>query len=748
MSLYKLKAKFTKTDLVYQATADPNTIRYNSLSNTVTGKNAGQILDLNGTLSSTAKGSGFATPQIVAITSAGNDGTANVKFKVEGTTDGSTAASPQTISAVNGGTAYTTTPLKTVTKITVMDQNTTGAVSAGIASLLESSSYSAAQAATYTIKATEIPTGIDPLKVEISFAEGTAVFDYGETFQATSREFMVDDDKISTLTSGSTQNGNLTLVGGSTISFSSPHHVTITGATDESAVWFQIKGATAASATDTEWVQGKDSAGAVVSTKAFKTVTSIKVVTADNGNTAGTSAGKLKAGVTDENKEYTVTVFASQESQIETTPHSGFISHSITQNGSVSSTYLNEISDQSIAIQDVKLPLTSSSSVSMQKNNSYTFQVSDFGYSDPDNRSLSKIKITNLEANGDLTLNGDSNHVSLNQVISVSDISGLKFTPATDAEGSGYGNFEFKVHNGLDYSSSSEKMKVHVGNSVTTTINYFKGKPGDNTTFKVNNGISNYQNYNIDGSLDPTLTLYKSYNYIFEMTGNGHPFYLKNKSATSGINDQFTDGVTREGTIASTGSTLKITVPSNAPSELWYQCSAHSGMLGKLEIKSPYQVIKNMPITIKDGSNQVYSGSYETNNSGIVDFVGVQNKTYDMSFSVSKLVAKSAINIEDVSEALDISAGTNTSPSQQQQVAADINSDGKINIEDVAEILDISSGTSTSSTAKGVFRDSTKTNPFDGLNQQGIQIQGGNSLTLDAYILGDVDGSYSTILGS
>ena len=58
----------------------------------------------------------------MAITSAGNDGTANVKFKVEGTTDGSTAAAPQTISAVNGGTAYTTAPLKTVTKITVMDQ--------------------------------------------------------------------------------------------------------------------------------------------------------------------------------------------------------------------------------------------------------------------------------------------------------------------------------------------------------------------------------------------------------------------------------------------------------------------------------------------------------------------------------------------------------------------------------------------------------------------------------------------------
>ena len=556
-TINEVKATFTASGLTFSSsgTADGQ-LRYDALSNTVTGKNAGQILDLNGTLSSTAKGSGFATPQIVAITSAGNDGTANVKFKVEGTTDGSTAASPQTISAVNGGTAYTTTPLKTVTKITVMDQNTTGAVSAGIASLLESSSYSAAQAATYTIKAVDIPvsTADAPLVLNLTNPGVTAVFDYGETFQATSREFMVDDDKISTLTSGSTQNGNLTLVGGSTISFSSPHHVTITGATDESAVWFQIKGATAASATDTEWVQGKDSAGAVVSTKAFKTVTSIKVVTADNGNTAGTSAGKLKAGVTDENKEYTVTVFAPQDSTDELNPHNVAIKHAIYQNDAVAQAYIGEIKDKSVSVQDVNAPVAADNTVQTSKNTTYTFKTADFGYSDADGDPMTKVQIvktgSKYEAAGDLEYNTAGTtwvdiSDSLNE-ISVENIGKLRFTPDTDAGGSGYGNFKFKVHDGLSYSANSATMKVNVGDSVQTTIKYFKQSGGAD------------------------------------------------------------------------------------------------------------QLIKSTTIIVKDeaGTNDLYTGAYKTNTSGVVDFTGVTDAYYNMSFSVANAVAKSAINIQDVADDL------------------------------------------------------------------------------------------------
>ena len=62
--------------------------------------------------------------------------------------------------------------------------------------------------------------------------------------------------------------------------------------------------------------------------------------------------------------------------------------------------------------------------------------------------------------------------------------------------------------------------------------------------------------------------------------------YLKSTSSTSGTNNEYTSGVTRSGSSNSgqNGDKLIIDVPSNAPSALWYQCSAHSGMLGKLNI--------------------------------------------------------------------------------------------------------------------------------------------------------------------
>ena len=150
MSLYKVKATFTTSSLSYHPTALQNTLKYDGLSNAVTGKNNNDILDLNGTLSGTAKGSGFSTPQIISITSSGNDKTANVTFKVDGTSDGSTPVT-QTIDAVNQGTAFTTTLFKTISKITVGGGNTTGSVSSGIGSILEESSHSAGQSVTYTV---------------------------------------------------------------------------------------------------------------------------------------------------------------------------------------------------------------------------------------------------------------------------------------------------------------------------------------------------------------------------------------------------------------------------------------------------------------------------------------------------------------------------------------------------------------------------------------------------------------------
>ncbi len=743
MSLYKVKATFTTSSLSYHPTALENTLKYNGLSNAVTGKNNSDILDLNGTLSSTAKGSGFSTPQIIAITSSGNDKAANVTFKVDGTSDGSTPAT-QTIDAVNQGTAFTTTLFKTISKITVGGGNTTGSVSSGIGSILEESSHSAGQSVTYTVKAANIPKGISPLVVNLNTSGVTAFFDYGESFQANSREFLVDDDKISILSS-STVNGALSLVGNATVSLTSPHFVTIESAADDRSNYFLIKGQTSSSSTDQEWVQGTN-AGSAISTKAFKTITAIEVVNGNSSTTHATSAGKLKAGVTDENKEYTVTVVAPQDTTDELNPHIVAVSHIITQNGSVATAYNNEIANKSITIQDVNLPVSNDSTIKTDKNTNYTFKASDFKFSDADGDSIKKIKITQLEAKGDLELNGTD--VTLNQEINIGNIGQLVF------------------------------------------------KPSNNQTFTVNKNLSSSSNYSIDGSNDPTLTLYKGYTYTFDMVGNGHPFYLKSTSLTSGTANEYTSGVSRTGSSngGSNGDKLVFTVPQNAPDTLWYQCSSHSGMLGQLNILeaagSGYgtfkfkvndglnysassanmkvnvgdsvettikyfaqnttgtpanQFIKNTTLIIKDsGGNSVHAGSYSTNNSGVVDLLGVSDGTYTMSYSVTDTIKDASINATDVSAVLDISTNLNNSPTAKQKVVADTNGDGLINATDVSNILDMSTNLNNNA---GIvhLRNSAESDPF---SNKTVSVSAGNDLSLDAFLTGDLDGSYANVIAS
>ena len=142
------------------------------------------------------------------------------------------------------------------------------------------------------------------------------------------------------------------------------------------------------------------------------------------------------------------------------------------------------------------------------------------------------------------------------------------------------------------------------------------------------------------------------------------------------------------------------------------------------------------------GGNAVYAGSYASNTSGVVDFTGVTDGNYTMSFSVADSVADAAINISDVGTALDFAVGLKT-PTNGQKVAADTNGDGLINISDVGYILDMA--VNLKNTGDGVFRNSAVSNQF---TTKTVAIQAGNDLTLDAYLIGDLDGSYANVIAS
>ncbi|HEX5182776.1 MAG TPA: Ig-like domain-containing protein, partial [Allosphingosinicella sp.] len=107
--------------------------------------------------------------------------------------------------------------------------------------------------------------------------------------------------------------------------------------------------------------------------------------------------------------------------------------------------------DQSIAVTVTSVndaPVTADNTVTTAEDNAYTFQTSDFPFSDPSDspaNSLMAVKIVSLPGAGTLTDNGVA--VNVGDLISASDIASgkLVFTPAANANGSGYASFQFAV---------------------------------------------------------------------------------------------------------------------------------------------------------------------------------------------------------------------------------------------------------------------------------------------------------------
>jgi len=120
--------------------------------------------------------------------------------------------------------------------------------------------------------------------------------------------------------------------------------------------------------------------------------------------------------------------------------------------------------DISVTVTDANdVPTASDNTVTTAEDTAVAFTVADFGFSDVDaGDSLAQIQVISLETAGSLQLSGAD--VTLGQVISAADITAgnLTFTPAADANGVGYDSFDFRVHDGTDYSAASYTMTVDV----------------------------------------------------------------------------------------------------------------------------------------------------------------------------------------------------------------------------------------------------------------------------------------------
>ncbi len=114
-------------------------------------------------------------------------------------------------------------------------------------------------------------------------------------------------------------------------------------------------------------------------------------------------------------------------------------------------------------------PTGADKTVSLNEDGSRTFTAADFGFADKDaGDALKAIRIDNLPTAGSLTLNGQS--VTAGQVIAVSLLASLVYTPIANAAGAAYATLKFSVQDSHDSFSSAS-------NTLTFTVNAVNDAP-------------------------------------------------------------------------------------------------------------------------------------------------------------------------------------------------------------------------------------------------------------------------------
>jgi len=121
--------------------------------------------------------------------------------------------------------------------------------------------------------------------------------------------------------------------------------------------------------------------------------------------------------------------------------------------------------------------------------------------------------------------------------------------------------------------------------------------------------------YEIDGQLDPILTVTRGQTYVFQRDDSGHPLYIK-AALGSGETGRYDDGVENNG---SADPDLDVTfyVPDDAPDTLFYQCGVHYQMNGRINVVSAEASITTTAIVVEvPGPERVTHSDFSPDSNG------------------------------------------------------------------------------------------------------------------------------------
>ena len=153
--------------------------------------------------------------------------------------------------------------------------------------------------------------------------------------------------------------------------------------------------------------------------------------------------------------------------------------------------------------------------------------------------------------------------------------------------------------NNLNLNAVNVAISTDVSIGATCTASKFVGALGG---WILGNDASNHYTFTgpgLTGTVnDPDINLVRGQKYIFHNRSSGHPFRIQS-TPNGSAGTQYNTGVTNNDGAAPTD--IVFDVPQDAPALLYYQCTAHPSMGGKLIIDYhllPFHGVNSGAITI------------------------------------------------------------------------------------------------------------------------------------------------------
>tara|TARA_B100000945_G_C20388657_1_gene601095 strand:+ start:758 stop:1732 length:975 start_codon:yes stop_codon:yes gene_type:complete len=188
--------------------------------------------------------------------------------------------------------------------------------------------------------------------------------------------------------------------------------------------------------------------------------------------------------------------------------------------------------------------------------------------------------------------------------------------------------------NNLSINAVNVAISTDVSIGGTCTATQFDGALGVWTLGA--NGTSDYTftGTGLSGTVnDPALNLVRGQTYIFKNRSGGHPFRIQTSyQDTSGT--AYNTGITNNS--AANGTDLIFKVPQDAPNPLFYQCTAHTNMSGRLDIVGLTTALTATGI----GSQPLYVDSIQGYGAGIrfsANILPIANNAYDIGSADKKV---------------------------------------------------------------------------------------------------------------